>query len=482
MKNSFTNIMIRRGTGNGDMAQIEQLDAIVIGAGQGGNPLSRALAGAGMRTALIEREFVGGTCINTGCTPTKTLIASAEAAHLARQAEVYGIKAGPVRVDMPAVYRRKQALVEDMRNNMRTRLENTENLELIDGEASFIEPYVLQVRLNQGGERVLSARKIFIDIGGSPRKLSIPGADRISVCDSRSIMELQEVPEKLLIIGGGYVGLEFAQMFQRFGSQVTIIQHNGQLLDREDKDIASAVLKIMQKNGIEVFLNASARAVEPLDSGNIRLTVETPEGEVNLTATHLMAAIGREPNTQVLNLQAAGIELDERGYIRVNERLETNVAGIYALGDVNGGPAFTHISYDDYRIIAANLLDGGGRTTQDRPVPYTVFTDPQLGRIGLSEQEARAQNRNIRVAKMPMNWVARARELSKTDGMIKAVVDAESGQILGCAVLGVEGGELMAMIQIAMMGKLHYSTLRDAVFTHPSLSESLNTLFSTLDD
>jgi pyruvate/2-oxoglutarate dehydrogenase complex dihydrolipoamide dehydrogenase (E3) component len=294
-------------------------------------------------------------------------------------------------------------------------------------------------------------------------------------------MELDSVPEHLLVFGGSYVALEFGQMFRRFGSRVTIIQRSGHLLSREDTDIADEVANILREDGIEILLETSALHVAQNPNGNIEMAVRTAGGERTLTGSHLLVAVGRIPNSDWLNLEAAGIQTDKRGFIHVNERLETNVPGVYALGDIKGGPAFTHISYDDFRIIRTNLLEQGNASIHDRLVPYTVFIDPQLGRIGLSESEARASGRPIRVARMPMNYVARALEVDESRGFMKAVVDAESRQILGCAVLGIEGGEIMAMLQMAMMGKLPYTVLRDAVFAHPTLAESLNNLFTMLD-
>jgi pyruvate/2-oxoglutarate dehydrogenase complex dihydrolipoamide dehydrogenase (E3) component len=294
-------------------------------------------------------------------------------------------------------------------------------------------------------------------------------------------MELDELPEHLLVLGGSYVGLEFAQMFRRFGSEVTVVQRGGQLMGREDADIAEAVAAIMREDGIEVLLDTQTLRAAQDEHGKILLTVVTSEGKRTLEGSHLLVAAGRPPNTGTLDLNAAGIEMDKRGYIKTNDRLETSASGVYALGDVKGGPAFTHISYEDFRIISANLLEGGSATIADRLVPYMMFIDPQLGRIGLSEQEARAQGRDVLVAKMPMSYVARAIEMDETRGFMKAVVEAETEQILGCAVLGIEGGEIMAMIQIAMMGNLPYTALRDAVFAHPTLAESLNTLFSTIE-
>jgi pyruvate/2-oxoglutarate dehydrogenase complex dihydrolipoamide dehydrogenase (E3) component len=294
-------------------------------------------------------------------------------------------------------------------------------------------------------------------------------------------MELDVVPEHLLILGGGYIGMEFGQLFRRFGSRVTIVQRGPRLLGREDADIADAIAAIVREDGVEVLLDTSAQRVERAADGTIRLTVTTPEGEQVLAGSHLLLAAGRVPNSEALNLPAAGVQTDKRGNIMVNDKLETNVPGIYALGDVNGGPAFTHISYDDFRIIRTNLLEGGNASRAGRLVPYTVFTDPQLGRVGLGEDEARAQGRKIRVAKMPMSYVARALEMDESRGLMKAIVDADTDQILGCAVLGIEGGEIMAQIQIAMMGHLPYTVLRDGIFAHPTLAESLNNLFASFD-
>src|ERR687885_120915 len=456
-------------------------DAVVIGAGQGGVPLARALAQAGRKTALVEREHVGGTCINEGCTPTKTMVASAKVAYFDRRSADYGIQNGPVTVDMTKVRRRKRDLVESFRGGSEQRIEETEGLDLLMGEARFTGPKELEVRLNGGETLQLTADDIFINVGARPANPPIEGLDSVPALNSTTIMELDELPEHLLVLGGSNVGLEFAQMFRRFGSEVTVVQRGKQLMGREDADVAEAVAEIMRQDGIEVLLNTQARHVEQGDDGRILLTVGTPEGERTLEGSHLLVAVGRPPNTDTLNLEAAGVETDRRGFVEVNERLETNVPGIYALGDVNGGPAFTHISYDDFRIIRTNLLDGGNASTADRLVPYTVFIDPQLGRIGLSEQEAREQGRNIGVAKIPMSYVARALEMDEARGFMKAVVDADTDQILGCAVLGIEGGEIMAMLQIAMMGQVPYTALRDAVFAHPTLAESLNNLFAKIE-
>jgi pyruvate/2-oxoglutarate dehydrogenase complex dihydrolipoamide dehydrogenase (E3) component len=460
----------------------QHYDAVVIGSGQGGNPLAGALAGAGRKTAVIEREHVGGTCINEGCTPTKTMVASAKVAYLDRRSADYGVRNGPVNVDMVEVRRRKRAIVDTFRGGSEQRLEDAENLELIRGEARFTGPKELEVRLDRGEAVRISAENVFINVGARPGSVPVDGLDAVPTLDSTKIMELDEVPEHLLVLGGGYVGIEFAQMFRRFGSEVTVVQRGPQLLSREDADVAEAVAEILHGDGVEVLLDTEAQGVRQDESGGIRLTVNEAAGERTLSGSHLLVAAGRPPNTDLLNLEAAGIETDERGFVEVNERLETNVPGVYALGDAKGGPAFTHISYDDYRVIEANLLNGENATITDRLVPYTVFIDPQLGRVGLSEAEAREQGRDVRVASIPMSYVPRALEMDESRGMMKAVIDGETSEILGCAILGVEGGEIMAMIQIAMMGKLPYTALRDGVFAHPTLAESLNKLFATVDE
>jgi pyruvate/2-oxoglutarate dehydrogenase complex dihydrolipoamide dehydrogenase (E3) component len=459
---------------------MEHYDAIVIGSGQAGTPLSIELGEAGRKTALVEREHVGGTCINVGCTPTKTMVASARIAYLARRAADYGVRCGPVGVDMAQVHRRKQAIVDDFRTGVQRRLQNAKNVELIFGEAHFTGPKAVEVKVNAGGTRTLTADTIFINTGDRPAQPQIAGVNSVKALDSTSIMELLELPEHLLILGGGDVGLEFGQMFRRFGSAVTIVQHGKQLLGHEDPDVAEEVCKLLRMDGIEVLLETEAVGEHASASG-VGLDVRGPAGERPLTGSHLFVAAGRVPNSEHLNLAATGVKADARGFIVVDDRLATNIAGIYALGDVKGGPAFTHISYDDYRIIRNNLLRGGKSSTRDRLIPYTVYTDPQLGRIGLTEQQARASGHSIRIAKIPMTSVARAVETAESRGFIKAVVDAQTQQILGAAVLAVEGGEIMSMLEIAMMGKLPYTALEDGIFAHPAFAEGLNTLFMNME-
>ncbi len=459
----------------------EQFDAIVIGSGQGGGPLATAFAEAGRTTALIEREHIGGTCVNEGCTPSKTMIASGRVAYLARRAADYGVHTGEITVDMPVVRKRKRDMVDSFRGGSEKTAFGTEGLTVLMGEGRFSGPKEISVTMNDGGSRTLAAETIVINVGERPAPPRIDGADAVTILNSTTVMELDAVPDHLLVIGGGYVGLEFGQLFRRLGAEVTIVHRGAHLLAREDEDIADAMRTILEEDGIRVLLDSSAKSVTGSD-GALNVTVEGGDGMETIAASHILQAAGRIPNSDFLDLDVAGIETDKKGYIIVDDRLATSVPGIYGIGDVVPGPKFTHISYDDYRILKATLIDGESRSTADRIVPYTVFTDPQLGRVGLSEREARDQGRSIRVAQMPMARVARALEADEPRGVMKAIVDAGNGQILGAAILGLDGGEVMSMVQIAMMGKLPYTALRDAVFAHPNLSESLNNLFFAFTD
>jgi pyruvate/2-oxoglutarate dehydrogenase complex dihydrolipoamide dehydrogenase (E3) component len=409
------------------------------------------------------------------------MAASARVAYLARRASDYGVQTGRVEVNLAQVRERKQKVVERFRNGAEQVLETTADLDVIRGEASFIDARTVKV---EGAGEALRLRgdKIFINTGAKPVIPPIEGLSRVPFLDSTSIMELDALPKHLLIMGGGYIAIEFGQMFRRYGSQVTIVERGEQLLAREDSDVAEEVYKILREDGIDVRLKARAGRVEASKRAQIQLTVSGDGGEATVKGSHLLIATGRRPNAEHLNLGAAGVEVDEKGYVKVNDRLETNVPGIYAIGDIKPGPAFTHISYDDFRIIQANLLQNGNARIDARPVPYTIFMDPQLGRVGLTEKEARAQGRSIRVAKLSMANVARAIEFGETRGFMKAIVDADTNQILGCAILGMEGGEVMTVLQVAMMGKLPYTVIRDGIFAHPTLAESLNNLFMAMDD
>jgi pyruvate/2-oxoglutarate dehydrogenase complex dihydrolipoamide dehydrogenase (E3) component len=454
----------------------EEFDAIVIGTGQGGGPLAGQLARAGWSVAVIEREHVGGSCVNVGCTPTKTMVASARVAHLARRAADYGVQTGPITVDQSVVRKRKRDIVTSWSAGSRKGLERWETLELIMGEGRLTGPNTVAVSLNEGGERELSANTILINTGARPFVPSIPGLDEVPYLDSTSIMELGLVPEHLIVVGGGYIGLEFGQMFRRFGAAVTIIEQAPRCLPREDPDICATMSKILEDDGIDLRVGSSPARIR---AANGKIIVEMPDsnGGTEITGSHLLVAAGRQPNSDMLDLEAAGVNVGERGFIPVNDRLETNVPGIYAFGDVKGGPAFTHIAYDDFRILRANLLDGASRTTANRLVPYTVFTDPQLGRVGMTEEQAQSHNGPVGIAKMPMASVARALEMDESRGLMKVIVDLDTEQILGAAILGIEGGEIMSMLQIAMMGNLPYTALRDGIFAHPTFAESLNNLF-----
>jgi pyruvate/2-oxoglutarate dehydrogenase complex dihydrolipoamide dehydrogenase (E3) component len=469
-------------TGAGErMEQVEQFDAIVIGSGQGANPLAKALASAGRDTAIIESTHVGGTCINEGCSPTKTMVASARVAYLARHGADYGVQTGPIAIDMKKVRARKQAIVDDFRSGGERGIAATEGLKLMRGVASFTGPHQVSVKLNAGASRALTADLIVVNTGCRPSIPKLPGLESVPYLTSTSIMELDAVPEHLIVLGAGYVGVEFGQMFRRFGSQVTMLQRGAKLLAREDDDVSDEVTKILREDGIDIQFGSETTSVAASPDGGVTVTVRDASGERQIRGSHLLVATGRAPNTELLNPRAAGVAIDAHGYITVNERLETNVPGVYAIGDVKGGPAFTHISYDDFRILRENLLHGGHATITGRLVPNVVFMDPQLGVVGMRESEARAVGRSIRVAKMPMTWVARALEMDETRGFMKAIVDADSQQILGCAILGVEGGEIMSALEMAMMGHLPYTTVKEAIFAHPTLTESLNNLFMSLD-
>jgi len=468
----------------------KKFDALVIGSGQAGTPLAGALAKAGHRTALIEREYIGGCCVNVGCTPTKTMVASGRAAYLTRRGKDYGVHSpggedGKIAIDMVKVRQRKRDIVASFRGGNESRTAAA-GVEVLMGEASFTGEKTLLVKLNNGSEATVSADLIFINTGERPASPKISGIETLDakrVLDSTSIQELEEIPGHLLVIGGGYVGLEFAQLFRRLGADVTVIQRGKQLLPREDADVAECMLKILQEDGVMIHLDSSTTHLA--QSKTIDLTIRSKDGvEQTISGSHLLMAAGRVPNSDMLNLKTAGISTNKRGYIITNEKLETAATGIYALGDVKGPPAFTHISYDDFRIIRSNIIEKNATpsTITNRLIPYVVYTDPQLGHVGLHEAEARATfpDRDIGVASMPMAYVARALETDESRGMVKAVVDKKTGEILGFTCLGIEGGELMAVVQMAIMGKVRYQILQDAVWAHPSLAESLNNLWGFL--
>ena len=457
-----------------------EYDGIVMGTGQGGKPLATTLARANWKMAIVECGDIGGTCVNVGCTPTKTMVASARVAYVASRAKEYGVDIGGMNVDLAVVRERKRKIVHSFSSGSERGIERTDNLDLIRGEASFVDAHTLQVALNEGGTQLIKGKKIFINTGARPATPHIDGIEQIETLTSTSIMELDTVPEHLIIVGGGYIGMEFGQMFRRFGAHVTVINRGERLLAREDEDVSEAVLEIMRGEGVTIELGASPVNVRKDERGSIVLTVTTTAGDKQISGSHLLSAVGRTPNSDRLHLSAAGIETDKRGYIPVNATLETKIKDVYALGDINGGPAFTHIAYDDFRILRTNLLESGSASTIGRLVPYTMFIDPQLARVGLNENQSKQQGREFLVAKMPMTHVARALEMDETRGFMKAIIDPDSKQILGATVLGVEGGEVMAVLQMAMMGDVPYTRIRDGVFAHPTLAESLNNLFMTL--
>lgn len=458
---------------------MQQFDAIIIGVGQAGAPLAHELAGLGRKVAVIEKQHVGGSCINYGCTPTKTMAASAKAAWEAARTGELGIRTTGVQTDFGSVISRRDEIVKNWRDGIRDGLNDADSIELIDGAASFSGPREVTISLNAGDTRKIAAEQIFINAGTSPRIPEIEGIKEIDYLTAKSMMDLDELPEHLLIIGGAYIGCEFGQMYRRLGSKVTIFESNEQLVGREDEDAGEELLKILRSEDIEVVLNAG---VEKISKSGEKITLKVNSGEKveQFSGSHLLIGAGTEPNTGQLNPGKAGIETDRHGYIKVNDKLETSVKNIFALGDIKGGPEFTHISYDDYRIVSQNLLHNGNRTVKDRLVPYTMFTDPQLGRVGHNEKSAGKAGINYKVAKIPMSSVARGVETGDTRGFMKVLVDPENEKILGTTMLMAEGGEIMSLIQTAMMGNLSYKKLRDTAFAHPTYAESLNNLFSNL--
>jgi pyruvate/2-oxoglutarate dehydrogenase complex dihydrolipoamide dehydrogenase (E3) component len=445
-------------------------DAIILGSGQAGNPLWDSLTDRGWTVALVEKAHLGGTCINYGCTPTKTMVASAQIAHYARNAARWGVRTGPVSVDLPRVVARKDAIVRQFRDGKQSQAESRANLHLYRGHARFVGRNKIAV-----DGQTLEAERVFINTGTRPSVPRIDGLDQVEFLTNATLLDLKTLPDHLLVLGGGYIGLEFGQIFRRFGSRVTIVHKDRQILNREDADVAGELQKALEAEGIRFILNARTTRVAR-KNGEVALSLEVPTGAETLSGTYLLLATGRTPNTDDLDLDKAGVETDRRGYIKVNDRLETNVPGIWALGDVKGGPAFTHISYDDYQIVAGNLLDGKKLSIEGRLVPYSVFTDPQLGRVGMTEQEARATRRRLKVGTIPMTWVARAIERDETAGLMKLVVDAETDRVLGAAILAAEGGELVHILETLMLAQAPYTLLKGSIYIHPTLAEGFFSL------
>jgi pyruvate/2-oxoglutarate dehydrogenase complex dihydrolipoamide dehydrogenase (E3) component len=461
---------------------MKKYDAIIIGAGQAGAPLAKKLALTGKKTAIIEKRFYGGTCVNDGCTPTKTWVASAKAAYMAGKSADLGVPVNGFSVNMPQIKKRKDQLVLSARNGGLHAAEKTANLEVIFGEATFTGDKTVSVSLNDGTKQTLQADLIFLNPGAKPFIPEIEGLNDIEYLTSTTILDLDYVPEHLLILGGNYIGLEFGQMFRRFGSNITVLEKSERIVSREDEDISAEMQKILEAESITILTNTTAIKFKQESTGAITVTASTNGEDKSIKCSHVLIAVGRTPQTKDLDLQKTGIQTDEKGNIKVNNKLETSTPGIYALGDAKGGPAFTHISYNDYTIVYRNLIEKQDLSTDDRPVPYCMFTDPQLGRVGVNETEAKARGLNYRVAKLPMAHVARAIETGDTRGFMKAIVDTQTKEILGVAVLGPEGGEIMTVLQIAMEGGITYDRIRYCVFAHPLYSESLNNLFMTLED
>ena len=453
-----------------------QFDSIVIGAGQAGPALAVRLAQSGRKTVIVERKVLGGTCVNTGCIPTKTLIASARAAYVARNAGDYGVKiGGDVRVDMAQVKARKDAVVGKSVENIRAWFEKTENLTVIYGHARFEGPN--RIRVN---DETLEAPQIFLDVGGRAAARGIEGLDGVRYFDNSTMMGVDFLPEHLVIVGGSYIGLEFAQMYRRFGSQVTVVEMAPRLIGREDEDVSAEVQAILEREGIQFKLDSKClRAAK--DGDSVRVYDDCNGHMEEASGSHLLLATGRAPNTDDLGLEAAGVAMDERGFIKVDDELRTNIPGIWALGEANGRGAFTHTSYNDYEIVAANLLDGEHRRVSDRIPIYALFIDPPLGRVGMSEAEVRKSGRKALIGKMQMTRVGRARERGETQGFMKVLVDAETKQFLGAALLGIEGDEVIHAIADLMYARAPYTVMQRAVHVHPTVAELVPTLLGSLE-
>ncbi len=452
----------------------EKFDALIIGAGQAGPALAARLDREGQKTALIERKLIGGTCVNTGCIPTTTLVASARAAHMARRGAEFGFAAGEVRVDMGAVKRRKDAVVKQSVDGVTKWITGLKHVELIRGHARFTGAHALSV-----DGRQLEAERIFINVGGRAMVPDIPGLAQVPFLTNTSMMEVDRLPEHLVIVGGSYIGLEFAQMYRRFGAEVTVVERAPKLLPREDDDVAAGIRDILEREGIIIRTGAECMALSRRGE-RIAVGLSCKEGPPLAEGSHVLLAVGRVPNTQDLGLDAAGIATDERGYIQVDEQCRTSVEGVWALGDANGRGAFTHTSYNDYEIVTANLFDGDPRRLADRIPCYALFIDPPLGRAGMNEAQARASGRRVLAGKMPMTRVGRAREAGETQGFLKVLVDAESQELLGASLLGLNADEIVHALLDVMYAKKPYTTIQRAVHIHPTVSELVPTLLGSL--
>ena len=458
------------------MTSPERFDAVVLGSGEGGKYLAWHLAGSGRRVAVIERRLVGGSCPNTNCLPSKNEIWSAKVADLARHGATFGTRTGQVTIDMAQVLERKRDMVAGL-VAMHLELYAASGAKLVMGEGRFVAPRTIEVSLNDGGTRLMTADQVFLNVGTHAAIPPIPGLAAADPLTNVEALELDEVPEHLLVLGGGYVGLEMAQAYRRFGSRVTIIEHGPQLAGREDQDVAEEISRFLTAEGIEILLGAAALRVQGRSGETVSVTISTNTGERMLEGSHILVAAGRRPNTGGIGLDLAGVKLDAHGYIAVDERLATSAPETWAIGECAGSPQFTHVSFDDFRIIRDNLA-GSDRTTRDRLVPYCMFTDPPLGRVGLSETEARQQGVAVRVARLPMEMILRTRTLGETTGFVKVLAAADDDRILGFTMIGPEAGEVMTVVQTAMLAGMPYTWLREAIIAHPTMSEGLGALLS----
>ncbi len=458
--------------------QPERYEILILGSGAGGKLLAWDMAGAGHRTAVVERRWIGGSCPNINCLPSKNEIWSAKVADLVHHAADFGLVTGQHETDMQRVRQRKRDMVEA---EVSAHLENykASGAELIMGTGRFVAPMTVEVRLNTGGTRVLTGDRVFLNLGTHPTIPSVPGLSDSRPLTSIELLELDRVPEHLVVLGGGYVGLEFAQAYRRFGSRVTVIGHGPQLLAREDADVTDEIRRILGAEGIEFVLDADLIRVEGRSGDGVRLRARTGRNERTIAGTDILVATGRTPNTADIGLETAGVELDARGYVRVNDRLETTAPEVWAIGECTGSPQFTHVAADDFRIIRANLT-GGSRSTRDRLIPFCLFTDPPLARVGMTEREARERRTAVRVAKLPMSMVLRTHTTGETAGFMKVLVEGSGDRILGFTMIGTEAGEVVAAVQTAMLGGLPYTALRDAILAHPTMAEGLNSLFAAI--
>ncbi len=460
------------------MPQPERLETLVLGSGNGGMYLAWHMARSGRRTVVVERRLIGGSCPNINCLPSKNEIWSAKVSDFVHHAARFGAMTGSVAIDMAKVRQRKREVVEELIAITLQQYKES-GAELIMGAGTFVAPKTLEVRLNDGGTRVLTGDQIFLNIGTQAAIPSVPGLDAAGPLTNIEALELGYVPHHLIVLGGGYVGLELAQAFRRFGSRVTIIEYGPQIAGREDPDVADEIRRIFHDEGIDILVGAEVRHVQGRSGEHVSLLVRTSSGEQTMVGSDILAATGRTPNTAGIGLDVAGVELDGRGYIKVNERLETSAPQVWAIGECAGSPQFTHVSFDDFRVIRDNLA-GGNRTTRDRLIPYCMFTDPPLARVGMSDDEAQRQGIEVRVAKLPMSAVLRTHTIGEEQGFMKALVGACDDRILGFTMIGTEAGEVMAVVQMVMLAGLPYMDLRDAILAHPTMAEGLRSLFSNV--